>query len=175
MLDHSVIQLTFKTYPGDEPLHRKDFVAAIQATPRPVALEMAVKFRSGIGEPLQNSTLNNSLPRVGWLHDLDGIVDGNPQPLFEHDWLEDGLEIRCFQSEASSANTESLVVGQTCHGDVVGFVWRGVQSELTLDLLLKHFHGLGHNFIVKPFLLAQPAPKILGEAHVEECGATKSS
>jgi hypothetical protein len=44
------------------------------------------------------------------------------------------LEFRSLEGEPAAADTKCLVVGQTCHGDVVGLVWANIQGELTLDL-----------------------------------------
>ena len=160
-------------------------------------------IRRAIGETLHDGTLNDSLPRVGRLHDLDllihsvtktllqvvgstettdqedsadGNIAGGNLILDESDDLkdnrfEDGLQVGSLESETTTADTQSLVVGETTHGDGVSLVGGSVQSELTFDLscvswmihepscgkiylLLEHFHSFRQHFLIKALFLA---------------------
>ena len=78
---------------------------------------------------------------------LDGHVGGGNLVLdklddLKNDWLKDGLEVGGLESETTTGNTESTVVGKTSNGNGVGVVGGGVEGELTLDLLLEDFHSL---------------------------------
>jgi hypothetical protein len=109
MLDLSHTIELEETHPGDKPFHRANFVAPIQATPYLFVLEMAMKIVvessaplsavvlsslaifhpdhskiwGSIRKSLEYRTLNDGLPSVRRLHDLDRPIDSNSKSLLE--------------------------------------------------------------------------------------------
>lgn len=181
------------TYSLDEPLHGVDLIAPIKTAPLSLALEVRVEFlvvtrsplstivlsglavldldhgkiiRSTVGQALHDSTLDNRLPGVGRLHDLDVLIDSVAEALlevvgrtkatnqehgtdrhvtrddllldkcddFQHNWLENTLQIRGLQGESATADAKSLVVGETTHRNSVGLIRSHVQCKLAFDL-----------------------------------------